>query len=663
MSGMSWGRFAAMIATSVFIMFFLMYQLVYSFDHAMFSANRLVASLVMGCVMTVVMLSFMWSMYQGLGIKIAVLAVATLSGVVLLFVNRGQALIGDVSFMKSMIPHHSIAINNARKASISEPRVRELADEIIEAQVREIAAMQLLIDDLERNGEQGTRELPPRSTEITPEMESKISEMIASKPQLPEVPPPEASAAKVPEGYRVEVFLSDLTYPTSLETDGEGNVYVAEAGYSYGDETVNPRILRVSADGGVSVFADRGLNGPITDLLWHDGRLYVSHRGKISVTSGEEAIRDIVEGLPSDGDHHNNQMTVGPDGKIYFGQGTMTNSGVVGKDNESMGWLKVHPDAHDIPAKTIRLQGEVFTSPNPLSPGEGQARTMAYHAFNSGSDVSTTVEGATKANGTVMRMDADGGNLEVYAWGLRNPYGLSWGSDGKLYATENGFDVRGSRPIANDKEDLYEIKQDGWYGWPDYASGIPVTDPQFAPNDKPGPEFLMVEHPPVEQPLMTFPKHSAATKIAESPGGAFGRDGHLFIAFFGHMTPMTGEAAGHGGHRIAEIDLETKTETTFFTRQESGGHGGNLKAGKEDESSGHGHSGEGETVTPGPRRLMEAAFLPNGDALYVVDFGSMVVKQGKPVPVPGSGVIWRVVPDAVEGIEPSAGLSANGVSR
>lgn len=131
MMGMSWGRFAAMIATSTFVMFFLMYQLVYSSDHALFSMNRMLASLVMGCVMTIVMLSFMWSMYKGMVAKVAVLILAAVLGVVLLIVNRNQVVIGDVNFMKSMIPHHSIAINNARKASISDPRVRELADQII----------------------------------------------------------------------------------------------------------------------------------------------------------------------------------------------------------------------------------------------------------------------------------------------------------------------------------------------------------------------------------------------------------------------------------------------------------------------------------------------------------------------------------------------------
>ena len=176
---MSWNRFAAMIATSTFIMFFLMYQLIYTLDHATFSVNRLIASLVMGCVMTVVMLSFMWSMYRGVGIKIAVLGLATALGLILLSVNRTQALIGDVNFMKSMIPHHSIAINNVRKASISDPRVRELADGIIESQVREIAVMQLLLDDIARDGERETAaELPARSTEITPDMERQIREAV-----------------------------------------------------------------------------------------------------------------------------------------------------------------------------------------------------------------------------------------------------------------------------------------------------------------------------------------------------------------------------------------------------------------------------------------------------------------------------------------------------
>ena len=175
---MGWGRFAAMIAVSVGVMFPLMYQLVYEGDHVFFSLNRLVASLVMGCVMVIIMLGFMWRMYPGRGTKVALVVLAALAGIGLLVINRSQSLIDDTSFMRSMIPHHSIAINNARKATIRDPRVRELADQIIAAQVREIALMEALIDDIERNGTRGAAALPPRGTAMTPEMQRQVQEAL-----------------------------------------------------------------------------------------------------------------------------------------------------------------------------------------------------------------------------------------------------------------------------------------------------------------------------------------------------------------------------------------------------------------------------------------------------------------------------------------------------
>ena len=167
---MGWGRFVGMIALSTALMFVLMYQLVYSADHLFFSLNRLIASLVMACVMTVIMLGFMWSMYEGTALKIALVLIALVAGAGLLAANRSQALVDDSAFMRAMIPHHSIAINNSRKASISDPRVRRLADQIITSQVREIEEMRLLLMDLEMSGERGAEPLPPGSATLTPEM-------------------------------------------------------------------------------------------------------------------------------------------------------------------------------------------------------------------------------------------------------------------------------------------------------------------------------------------------------------------------------------------------------------------------------------------------------------------------------------------------------------
>ena len=178
---MGWGRFAAMVATSTGIMFVLMYQLVYAWDHALFSLTRFVGVLVMGCVMTAVMLVFMWRMYRPDAAKIAVLAFAVIGGVALLAVNRSQALIGDRDFMKAMIPHHSIAINNARKADIRDPRVRYLADRITRDQVKEIAEMKMLIRDIELHGRRADAPLPAAPATLRPEGAREAGDLVSGR--------------------------------------------------------------------------------------------------------------------------------------------------------------------------------------------------------------------------------------------------------------------------------------------------------------------------------------------------------------------------------------------------------------------------------------------------------------------------------------------------
>ena len=98
--------------------------------------------------MAIVMMLFMLKMYPNRKINIAILATSVVVFVGSLWLVRSQATVDDVSYMRAMIPHHSIAILTSTRAKITDPRVRKLADEIIEAQVREIAEMKTLIDDL-----------------------------------------------------------------------------------------------------------------------------------------------------------------------------------------------------------------------------------------------------------------------------------------------------------------------------------------------------------------------------------------------------------------------------------------------------------------------------------------------------------------------------------
>jgi hypothetical protein len=147
---MNYARFAAMVATSTVVMFGLMYLNVFQLDHIYFSETRAFMALIMGAVMAVIMLAFMLPMYKNRRTNVAIFAGSTVVFALALWLVRSQTTVGDVAYMKAMIPHHSIAILTSERARISDPRVRELADEIIAAQREEIAEMKALIRDLER---------------------------------------------------------------------------------------------------------------------------------------------------------------------------------------------------------------------------------------------------------------------------------------------------------------------------------------------------------------------------------------------------------------------------------------------------------------------------------------------------------------------------------
>ncbi|GGB99462.1 hypothetical protein GCM10011494_17410 [Novosphingobium endophyticum] len=147
---MSYARFSAMIATSVLAMFGVMYLNTYALDHAEYSQTRAWMALVMGASMAFIMIAFMWRMYPNRRANVGILAGTALVFAGALWLVRSQETVEDVSYMKAMIPHHSIAIMTSERAHIRDPQVRRLADRIIDAQVREIAEMKRMIARLEK---------------------------------------------------------------------------------------------------------------------------------------------------------------------------------------------------------------------------------------------------------------------------------------------------------------------------------------------------------------------------------------------------------------------------------------------------------------------------------------------------------------------------------
>jgi glucose/arabinose dehydrogenase len=433
----------------------------------------------------------------------------------------------------------------------------------------------------------------------------------------------------LPAGYRIEAVATGLTFPTGVAFDASGRPYVVESGYSYGEVFTTPRLLRVEADGRTSVVATGARNGPWTGVVFHDGNFYVAEGGeteggRILRIAPEGHITSLVSGLPSIGDHHTNGPAIGADGMLYFGQGTATNSGVVGNDNAQFGWLKRHPDFHDIPCRDIALAGRNFEAAHWNGSGT-IVSTGAYLPYGTPSTAGQVIPGKLPCSGAVMRVPLTGGAPELVAWGFRNPFGLAVAPDGQLYVAENSYDDRGSRPVWGSADVLWRVKPGAWYGWPDYAEGFALTRPDFKPPGK-APVQALLQTPPEmpPRPVARFPVHSSADGFDFSRNPAFGNVGEAFVAEFGDQAPTTGKVLGPVGFKVVRVNVDNGVVEDFAVNR-SPNNGPASKLG-----------------TGGLERPVAVRFDPEGRALYVVDFG-VLSQLPDAKPEKGTGVLWRIV--------------------
>lgn len=144
-------KYFGMILTSAILMYGVMYLNTYQLNHIYFSEMRLYMVILSTAVMAVVMLVFMLGMLKDKKINSAIIGISMIVFVTAFFLMRNQTTIDDVDYMEAMIPHHSIAILASENAKIKDPRVRQLADDIIEAQKYEIELMKSLIKDIKDN--------------------------------------------------------------------------------------------------------------------------------------------------------------------------------------------------------------------------------------------------------------------------------------------------------------------------------------------------------------------------------------------------------------------------------------------------------------------------------------------------------------------------------
>lgn len=426
------------------------------------------------------------------------------------------------------------------------------------------------------------------------------------------------SDIEISDAYTIEVFAEGLDSPSSMLFTEQGQMIIAESGLTSG----NPRVL-LQVDDHYEVIG-QNFNVPITGINYWNGAIFVSHRGAITVVNLDGSSANVISGLPSNGDYYNNRVVFGSDNKLYFGQGTATNSGVVGTDND---WVFTVPLACDYPGDYITLTGQNFETYNMLIvqvPGE-LAYTGAFSPFGVPNLPYELRKGVIKASGSILRSNFDGTELELIAWGFRNPSYMKFDNMNRLFVSNNSYEVRGSRPIANALDEFYIVSPGIWYGWPDYTGGFPVSQPRFKPFGGEQPQFLLMKHPNIPpKPFATFPTGSVIMGFDFNYNASFGPYGDAYIAEFGSRRSMintyTSPLAGVG-HRISKIDMNTG-ETSTFARNKSG-----YPASATNEG--------------GFERPADVVFGPDG-AMYILDLGlDASYKPGDFVP--NTGVIWRII--------------------
>lgn len=433
----------------------------------------------------------------------------------------------------------------------------------------------------------------------------------------------------LPEGYIAEVVATGFNAPVQCCFDEQGDCYVVESGHKI---EAAPRILKVDTRSGewetfYTLPEEAWIKqGAMTGACWYEDHLYVMNTDRLMRIDKAGNAEDILTGLAGLGDHQQNHPMLGPDGRIYWGAGCATNCGVVGPDDFGFEWLPRHPDFCDVPAHDITLVGRNYKSRNVLGDIRETIYTGAYVPFGTPTVPNQEIKGNVKCNGAILRCKPDGSQLEVVAWGLRNPYGLAFTDDGRLFATEHGMDERGARYVVDDPDDFYEIKEGEWYGWPDFASGIRLDDPHWGSGGHGRePVLAYFPNPKPPKPLTSFQTHAAANGFDFCREAAFGFQGDAFVACFGDLAPITTivRAVYASGFKVVRLDMKTGTVHDFAVNKRAG-PGSKLYHG-------------------GFERPSYCKFGPDG-ALYVVDFGVIHIapEAGAIRQQMDTGTLWRI---------------------
>ena len=467
------------------------------------------------------------------------------------------------------------------------------------------------------------------------------------------------AAVAYPQSSSLQTVVRKLTCPTAICLDEAGALIIADHGleqepriYGFGPTGVRfdiyPHQRGLLGSGGEK----HVLRGPVGGMVAADGKIFVFHRdkndrGMISSFDYRGNRQTVIDDLPCPAEQSVLDLAIGPeDRRLYFAIGAVTNSGVVGLDNWKEGWLKEHQQACDTPAVPHKLLGYRFDTPNPEAGflgGKSVAVTGPFQPFGMSRQTWAMPPANGRPTGAIYSVSPAGDDLRVEAHGIRCARGLAFNDYGRLYATNQGMELRGTRPVRNDPDSLLRIIRNTWYGWPDYTTDLrSVADWRFQPPT----EMIVQSGYPELSPLIdiqtsgllppnrdtlvqgVFAPFSGAAKMDFVPAAGPLKEyqGSAVVALWGDRAPFAtsgGDLPTPTGYKVVRIDVDShKFSDLVYNR-------GGLPASR---------AGRYRDMLERP---VDVKFASDG-SMFILDMGEVKMDGGRLQAVPRTGKIFRL---------------------
>lgn len=293
---------------------------------------------------------------------------------------------------------------------------------------------------------------------------------------------------KLKNNYSVKVFDKDLNWTIKLkgiegakafDFDSEGNLYIAF------QDTI--RIINKEGNNKLII---RESQLDILDMIYYKEKLYIATDNRIiEYDLKNNQYKDIVTNIPNLGVNKKvNLLIKGED--LFFSVGSNTNDGIVEKKGGK----------EDVPTTAWILNGHNF----------GKENTGAFSPYSVSTENGEKVEGNIIGNASIMKYNIESGELKLYAHGLRNVTGWDLNKEGEIIAAIGGMDNKEPRNINNDKDYIYKVIEDRWYGWPDYSGGDPIISPRFYGEKE---NRFLIKNPIDKNPSKGIYQHNSVSSM------------------------------------------------------------------------------------------------------------------------------------------------------